>query len=494
MNSSSTFQQPAFWFTVFLIVHTIAWTVVPALVRVNLPLDSIEGATWGHQLQWGYDKNPFMNGWLTALAAFLDGHGGWMTYLFSQLSVAACLIAVFALGKKIMTPVYALAAVLLLEGIQYFNFHAIDFNDNTLELGLWAAAIYFFYHAVQKRTLTHWLMTGIFLALGMMTKYYTLALIAALGLFLLRKENRGQLLTLPPYLGLALFTLIITPHFYWLTQHDYVTVTYVFERADAVPSWTNHFFFPAQFVWQQFEAFIPALVFFALLFIGKRPRIATPRPSVSAFDRSFLFYAGLGPFLLTAVLSLVMGIKLRAGWGVPLQSFWPLLLMMVLPPRLSLTKLYALIAGIFIFMAALLTGYSISIIDSSDTSSANFPGREIAQTISQQWQNTYHTPVRFVAGSRWIGGNIAYYSKEHPTVFMEWNQRKSTWININELNQKGAVFVWDISAHETLPDEVAKAYPRLGQPMVMEFNWQRNKHNLPPIKLGVAFLPPETLS
>lgn len=488
--SNTNSKLSGYCFIAFLLLHTAAWTLVPALVRDNLPLDSIEGAIWGHQLQWGYDKNPFMNGWLTALAAFLDGHSGWMIYFFSQLSVAACLFAVFHLGKKMLSPAYALCSVLLLEAIQYFNFHAIDFNDNTLELGLWAAGIYFFYQALRQRTIGAWLFTGIFLALGMMAKYYTLALIASLGLFLLRKENRGQLLTLPPYPGLAAFTLIILPHLLWLPQHDYITVTYVFERAGAAPHWSNHLFFPAQFIWQQFEAFAPALVIFGFLFLGRRPRIAAPRPAITAFDRRFLMYAAMGPFLLTVLLSLVTGNYLRAGWGMPLMSFWPLLLMIFLPPRLSKTKILALFSGIILFMTALLTGYSISIIDSSDTSSANFPGREIAQTTAKRWQETYHTPLAFVAGSRWVGGNIAFYSKEHPAVFMEWNLRKSTWIKPDALNQKGAVFVWDISSHETLPKDVAKAYPRLGKPMVLTFNWRRNKHDLPPVKLGVAFLPP----
>ena len=483
-----------FCFLLFLGIHLSAWTLVPALIRDNLPLDSIEGALWGHQLQWGYDKNPFMNGWLTALATFLDGYGGWVPHLFSQLSVAACLTSVWLLGKKIMAPAYALAAVLLLEAIQYFNFHAIDFNDNTLELGLWAAAIYFFYQAAHHRTINAWLMTGIFLALGMMAKYYTLALIAAFGLYLLRKEQRAQLLTLPPYLALGIFTLMMLPHAYWLTQHDYVTVTYVFERAEAAPSWINHIYFPAQFIWQQFEAFVPALIIFGLLFIGKRPLTDTHQPLVTATNRSFLCYVALGPFIITAILSLCMGIKLRAGWGMPLQSFWPLLLLVCVPPRLSNTKVYALVTGIFIFMAALLIGYSISIIDSDDTSSANFPGREVAQTIAQRWQDTYHTPLPYVAGSRWISGNIAYYSDAHPSVFMEWNQRKSTWINLDDLKKKGAVFVWDIAANESLPEEIAQQYPRLSTPIVLEFHWRRNKHNLAPVKLGVAFLPPEHIA
>lgn len=482
--------RPEIWFLIFLCLHVAAWTLIPALVRDNLPLDSIEGTIWGHQLEWGYDKNPFMNGWLTALATHLDGQSGWMLYLFCQLSVAASLTAVWVLGKKIMPPIYALAAVLLLEGIQYYNFHAIDFNDNTLELGLWAASIYFFYQAMHKKTLTAWLMTGIFLALGMMAKYYTLALIAALGLFLLRKDNRAQLATLPPYLAFALFLLLMIPHALWLTQHQYITITYMFERGSAIPHWINHLYFPAQFIWQQFEAFLPALIIFAFLFIGKRPHRASPPLAISTYDKTFLFYAGLGPFLLTAILSLILGIKLRAGWGMPLMSFWTLLLMTWLPPRLSTTKIYALIAGIFILMTAFLTGYSISIIDSSDTSSANFPGQEIAHTLTKQWVETYHTPIHYVAGSRWVSGNISFYSTEHPAVLMEWNSIRSSWINMDDFKKKGAIFVWDVSTHESLPKEIATAYPNLSKPVVMKFNWRRNKHDLPPVLLGVAFLPP----
>jgi 4-amino-4-deoxy-L-arabinose transferase-like glycosyltransferase len=480
------------WFILFLFIHVAAWTLAPALVRYNLPLDSIEGTLWGHQLEWGYDKNPFMNGWLTALAVYLDGHTGWMIYFFSQLSVAASLTAVWVLGKKIMPPIYALAAVLLLETIQYFNLHAIDFNDNTLELGLWAGAIYFYYQAMTKKTLQAWILTGIMLALGMLAKYYTLALIASLGLFLLRKENRAQLSTWPPYVGFAVFTLMLIPHAIWLTQHEYITIAYMLRRAHSIPHWYNHIYFPAKFIWQQLEVFLPALIIFALLFIGKRPLTATPRPAITAYDKIFLLYAGLGPLVLTVILSFIMGTKLRAGWGMPLMSLWTLLLMVALPPRLSATKMYALIAGIFTFIATIVAVYSTAIINSSDTSSANFPGKEISATLTTLWQNQYHTPVSYVAGSRWIGGNISFYSKERPSVFMEWNPLHSTWINQADFRKKGAIFVWDISEDERLPEAIAKQYPRMTQPVVMQFDWHRNTHHLPPIKLGVAFLPPES--
>src|SRR5260221_13329021 len=98
----------------FIGIHLLLWTLIPILIRYNLPLDSIEGSLWGHQLEWGYDKNPFLNGWLTALAIYLGGTSGWVVYLFSQLSVALCLLAVWQIAKNILSPVYALLAVMLL--------------------------------------------------------------------------------------------------------------------------------------------------------------------------------------------------------------------------------------------------------------------------------------------------------------------------------------------------------------------------------------------
>src|SRR5579864_8153570 len=141
--------------SLFIIFHLIVWTFAPILVRYNLPLDAIEGSLWGHQLEWGYDKNPFMNGWLTALAIKLGGD--WGIYLFSQLSIALCFWAIFCLSRKMLPPLYALLSVLILESIQYYNLHAIDFNDNTLELGFWALTVLFFYQAVTRDKLRDWL-------------------------------------------------------------------------------------------------------------------------------------------------------------------------------------------------------------------------------------------------------------------------------------------------------------------------------------------------
>ena len=185
INSLLKNSRTSYWLIAFIFLHVTLWTLAPALTRFTLPMDSMEGALWGRQLEWGYDKNPFMNGWLTALALKIDGHTGWVIYLFSQLSVAICFWAIWQLGKKIVPPLYALIAVLLLEGMQYYNFHAIDFNDNTLELAIWALTALFFYQALVANKIRDWLLTGFFAGLGMMTKYYIAVLLLPMVLLLI---------------------------------------------------------------------------------------------------------------------------------------------------------------------------------------------------------------------------------------------------------------------------------------------------------------------
>ena len=45
-------------FYIFLIIHLILWTIVPALTDNNLPLDTIEALAWGSNLDWGFNKHP----------------------------------------------------------------------------------------------------------------------------------------------------------------------------------------------------------------------------------------------------------------------------------------------------------------------------------------------------------------------------------------------------------------------------------------------------
>ncbi len=340
-------------FGVFVVLHVVLWTLAPTLFRCNLPMDALEGMNWGHQLALGYDKNPWLNAWLSRLALILGGPSGWMTYLFSQMSVGLCFFAVFQLGKKILPPFLALAGVLMLEGLQYFNFHAIDFNDNTLELSLWALTILFYYCALTKNHLRDWVWTGVFAGLGMMAKYYTVLLLFSLIVFAVwESESRTVWRQKGVYVAFAVFLVICLPHLLWLFQHDFVTVRYVGARVGEQPLWWHHFFYPVEFLWQQFEVLLPGLVLLLPIYMIKQSGIVLAHSKKwRDFDCRFLVFAGLGPLFLTVLLSLLAGFKLRAGWGQPLLSFAGLLCLGIWRPVLTSQRFAAMAIAVAVFLA-----------------------------------------------------------------------------------------------------------------------------------------------
>ena len=365
------------WFYIFIILHLILWTAVPAYIRTNLPLDAIEGTIWAHQLEWGYDKNPFMNGWLTAVAIHLGGPSGWMIYLFSQLFIVAAFFSVWQIAKNILTPPLALISVMLLELVQYYNFHSLDFNDNTIELGLWALTMLYLYQATKTEatSLRDWLLTATFAALALMTKYYTLALLAAMSLFLiLNPQNRKELTKPTPYLGLILFLAIITPHINWLFSHDFITVRYVFHRAASAPSWTNYFFFPLEFAWQQLQVFLPALVVGALLCLPRKKEPTTKIQLFLSFDKQFLFYIGLGPFLLNRLIIPIHRHQVTRRLGHAITISLGRHFNRLASTATQQNKNLCLYLRHFYLNDRHEIGYIYSLVDSPDPSSANFPG------------------------------------------------------------------------------------------------------------------------
>jgi hypothetical protein len=244
------------------------------------------------------------------------------------------------------------------------------------------------------------------------------------------------------------------------------------------------------FTWQQFEVMIPALLLFSILLLGKKPILTKLNP-LASFDKAFLFLVGMGPFILTILLSAIFGMKLRAGWGQPLLSLWGIILLTWITPRITCERFVSFIALLFTLSAVMISVYCVALIRAKAPSSANFPGKIIASQLTQEWEQRYHRPLAYVAGPRWAAGNIAFYSKDQPTVYIDWDKRVSSWIDEKQLKKQGAIFVWDpTEAQQASPAEIRARFSKLGPVEIRHYSWMRN-NTMAPVELTVAFLPPE---
>ena len=477
------------WFGIFATIHVLFWSAVPFLVRFTLPVDALEGSIWGRYFALGYDKNPFMNAWLTRLALTL-GHSGWAIYLFGQLFVAICFWAVFQLGKKILSPVHALISVVLLEFISSYNIDSIDFDDNILELGFWALTIYFFYNALKKQKILDWFLVGLFAACSLMTKYYAPVLFLPMFLFLVfNKENWMSFKKPGLYIAILTCVLLSAPHFIWLFFHDFVTLKYAFVRVSGDFSWVYHFIYPWTFTKPMLEALIFPLVIFGTLYIGKNSgKIISEKREVTRYQWQFLCWMGFGPFFITVLMSLIGGISLHAAWGQPLLSLWGIILVAFFQPIITVRKFYRFMAIVFILLALGLSFYVYSLMKPGCTSSANYPGEVMANELTNTWHQQYQTKLSYVIGSRWEANNIGFYSKDRPEVFINANKEVSFWINENDLKRKGALLIWD--ANKSFDQQFVKLFPHMKNSEIKTFYYLRS-HGKKSIKVGIAFLPPK---
>ena len=74
-----------------------------------------------------------------------------------------------------------------------------------------------------------WLLFGLFGALGILSKYLFVYLLAAMDIFLCYMIIKKKV-SFKSFISLIPFFLILFPHLIWLTENDYITITYGLHR------------------------------------------------------------------------------------------------------------------------------------------------------------------------------------------------------------------------------------------------------------------------
>src|SRR5262252_10376988 len=152
-------RRPQAAFAAFLALHVVVWTALPTLLYPNLPLDLIEALTYGREWQLGYDKLPPLPWWLVEIA-HQTFDSDFAYYALGQLSVLAAFAAVWGVMLRIATPAAAAVAVLIIDGLHFFNFTAPKFNHDVVQLPFWALAGLSFHGALRTGRLVHWAVLG----------------------------------------------------------------------------------------------------------------------------------------------------------------------------------------------------------------------------------------------------------------------------------------------------------------------------------------------
>src|SRR6266513_3798844 len=132
-------RRPEAAFAAFLALHLVIWTALPALLYPNLPLDLIEALTYGREWQLGYDKLPPLPWWTVEIVYGVFGVDT-AYYALAQAVVVVAFVLVWRTARPLVGALGALVAILIIDGMHYFNFTAAKFNHDVIQLPFWALA------------------------------------------------------------------------------------------------------------------------------------------------------------------------------------------------------------------------------------------------------------------------------------------------------------------------------------------------------------------
>ena len=431
------------WVGALILAQILVWTLIPYVCGRSLPLDVVsDGLAWGHEWQWGYYKHPPLPSWEVEI--FFRAFGDLGPYLLSQVSIAATYLLVFLTGREIMPARWAMAGTLLTACVYYFSIPTPEFNHNVAQMPLWAAAVYTYYKATHARNLHWWLLLGVSAGLALLTKYASGILLVLIAADLLLSPIRRIALATPgPYLALLTCALVISPHLLWLAQNHFPTLSYAARRAGSARGIASRVLAPVRFLLSQLLDVSPAIAVAAIAgLVGRETFQRFSR------DKTFDFLATftLGPPLLTAVLSLVLGMGLRDMWGAPMWDFAGLLIVYASRPRwdrLNWSRLGACIAVAFVVLpTAYVLATDVVPALKGKPSRTQWPDREIAQAFETAYVRQTGKPLRIVAADGWLAGLVAMRASSRPSVLTDGNMQESPWITPARLSRQGALVLW----------------------------------------------------
>ena len=400
-------------FYLFLISHFTVWILVPTLTNLNLPLDTIEALAWGSNLSWGYDKHPPMSALMAEIIFNFFGNNDWAYYLLSQICVLIALIYVWKFANSFFkNNFYAFCSSISLVGIYFYNFTTPEFNVNVCLLPFWSLVVYFSWKALNKGNLSDFILMGIFMAFGFLTKYLFIYLIVAVKIIFLIEIIKNKKFNFYYFIPGTVFLIFISPHLIWLFQNEFITLSYALTRTGIEEKIIlDHIYNPLIFLLKQFFILIPvALIFFSLINNKKISFNFEKKKNI------FILIINFVPLILILLTSFIFGAKIRTMWMTPFYLFFGVFLVQLFIKKIKKENFKKfLFTSIIFFLISPVSYAYISI--KNEFKRTDYPGKEIANLVQRRWDRNFTNKISIVIGDEWFAGNLSYHLKTRPTWY-----------------------------------------------------------------------------
>jgi 4-amino-4-deoxy-L-arabinose transferase-like glycosyltransferase len=444
----------------FAAIHALLWTVILINLKAaqDIHMDVAEAFAWGQKFQLGYGKHPPLAGWVAGLWFKVFPVSDWATYLLAMTTVACGLVICWLIARRVVDYRRAFFVVVMLAIYPIFNFKGFKYNPDLLQLVTLPLLVLAYLNAFEKRSVRSGILLGLAGALALMTKYWVLTMIGAVGLAALLHPDRIRFLRSPaPWVAIAVAILAMIPHLIWLKSVDFVPLTYAgdvyghFTRAQTA-------MLVLGYVEHNLGLLALPVLLAGLAIVGKRllrePRAAVARDWSRGAASSVNLPQAINVWIIQIVVAvgpplggLIFSVYMKTDWGISLFFLTPLAFVAIPRLRLPAIALFRLtLVWLVLSLATLAASPSIARHEITDNPSSGFvygARGQLARDLTQEWHARFHSRWSVVAGTTEIGEPMTFYSPDHPAPLTPGEIWSSGLTSLAEAKRLGFIGICD---------------------------------------------------
>jgi 4-amino-4-deoxy-L-arabinose transferase-like glycosyltransferase len=452
----------------FAAAHAALWTLILANLKAaqDVHMDVAEAFAWGQKFQLGYGKHPPLAGWIAGLWFKLFPVADWSTYALAMTTLGCGLVICWFVALRVVDRRRAFFVMVMLALYPIFNFKGFKYNPDLLQLVTLPLLVLAYLNAFEKRSARAGLWLGLAGALALMTKYWVLTMIGAVGVAALLHPDRLLFLRSPaPWVAIAVAVLAMAPHLWWLREVDFVPLTYAGD-VYGLESRAQNVRLVLGYIGHNLAllALPVALAALALswptrwrkpLAFVQRAWSRGPNASVNVPQARNVWIIQIVVAVGPPIGALIFEVYMKTDWGISLFFLTPLALVAIPALRMQKIALFY-ITAIWLVITLAVLGASPLIaaheLQRNPNASNTYASRSgLARELTEAWRARFKSRWAVVAGTTEIGEPMTFYSPDHPAPFTPGEVWSSGLTSLEEAKRLGFIGICDTSDYR-LPD------------------------------------------
>jgi 4-amino-4-deoxy-L-arabinose transferase-like glycosyltransferase len=420
-----------------------AWSIYGAIAKSSqdLHFDIGEMFAWSHQVSLSAPTHPPLGAWLVRIWFAVMPRQDWAFYLLAILIATVALWIAWRLAGRYLMPEKRVLGLALLTLLPFYNFHALKFNASSVLTPFWAATTWWFLLSFDTRRPGWAALAGFAAGTAMLGKYWSIFLLAGLGLAALTDPRRGTYFRSPtPWVTTAAGTAVLAPHLFFVATHGFTTVGFAFtSHVTTLASATaGSLYFLASIV-----GYIAAPI--VLGGLATMPSAAAIKDTLAPAtpERRMVLVAFAAPLLLAALAGVAARAQLDPLWSMSAMTLLPVVLFGSPLVAVKRAAAVAVLALAIVFPLVMVAASPVIALVIHRQGVPNYAShyRLIAQAVEQAWRAQTNEPLRIVGGNRPVVDGSNFYFTGRPATFVVTEPARTPWVDQARIEREGIAIV-----------------------------------------------------